>query len=812
MEDQNTLARAWSADRWWEVQLPIKHIDLGSRQQQYAFRRDEPMSLGLPTSSWRVKVYELLEEEWVDRGTGYCYGELVDDDKAARIVVKNEQDEQDILLRSTVQGDTQYQKQQDTLIVWTEPNKNDVALSFQEVEGCSNLCDFLVYIQNTKERNISILSVITTDDETEYTELIAGPVKYPPIPPTLDNLDEVIECLSLSVINAFYKDLMIKFILESNYIDEILRLFGAAERKQTLGHLYNLCRVVKILFLMNDNTIFEALLKNENIMTIIGILEYDPDFPNYKLNYRDYLDSQTRFNEVLPIQNEAIRLKIMQTYKLQFLKDNILIRLLDDNIFSMLSSMIYFNQLEIIQHFQSSDDYFKRLFDLYEGSAFGEAAPLPRGEVLEKRRDTIRFIHSLSLVIKNFQTTQRNALYGNLIKNGLFRLIDFALNDAESNSTKILGTELMISILNQDVNLLVQPSDTPNDDPDDHFILLFNVLVNLLKNDGDINLKSQICDILKNLFELSAFHINANKTSFITSFESIAHNLFEPLKSLSPDSKLVSNSVLNTLYQHLADMLFFFLQHHQIYAMTFIEKHNLFRGIRILSLHHPSNLVRLSALKCIKQSFMMNNMELTQTLLDHDMLLPLINIINKMRNRNNLIHSACLEFFSSLSFAVLSNVSEIPKSTLLLLKHLMEHHGDNLTGLQHLNIYSSLQTRYRELESNGHFAEYKQQEQQSADENKESDNSETHSDAESTILKQKGSLKRYQSLDISDYTDQHRPQKRRVSKEEKPQGNNTPPTNNSHPHESKSAASGLKKTLSSASKKLSIKFSRDKDK
>ncbi|KAA8902213.1 hypothetical protein TRICI_005929 [Trichomonascus ciferrii] len=762
------------------------------------------MSLGLPTSSWRVKVYKLLEEEWVDRGTGYCYGELVEGDETARIVVKNEQDEQDILLRSTVQGDTQYQKQQDTLIVWTEPNKNDVALSFQEVEGCSNLCDFLVYIQNTKERNISILSVITTDDETEYTELIAGPVRYPPIPPTLDNLDEVIECLSLSVINAFYKDLMIKFILESSYIDEILRLFSAAERKQTLGHLYNLCRVVKILFLMNDNAIFEVLLKNENIMTIIGVLEYDPDFPNYKLNYREYLDSQTRFNEVVPIQNEAVRLKIMQTFKLQFLKDNILIRLLDDNIFSMLSSMIYFNQLEIIQHFQSSDDYFKRLFDLY-----GDVSE--DGKDLEKRRDTARFIHNLSLVIKNFQTTQRNALYGNLIKNGLFRLIDFALNDTDSNPTKILGTELMISILNQDVNLLVQPNDTPNDDPDDHFILLFNVLVNLLKNDGDINLKSQICDILKNLFELSTFHINANKVAFIKRFENIALNLFEPLKALTPDDKLESNSVRNTLYQHLADMLFFFLQHHQVYAMTFIKKHDLFTGIRILSLQHPSNLVRLSALKCIKQSFMMNNMELTQTLLDGDMLRPLINIINKMRNRNNLIHSSCLEFFSSLSFAVLSNVSEIPKSTLLLLKHLMEHHGDDLAGLQHMNIYTSLLTRYRELDANGHLAEY---EQQAPDENKESDNSETHSDAESKILKQKGSLKRYQSLDISDYTDQHRPQKRRVSKEDKPQENQTPtpPTNNNHSAESKNAASGLKKTLSSASKKLSLKFSRDKDK
>ena len=32
-----------------------------------------------------------------------------------------------------------YQKQQDTLIVWTEQNGTDMALSFQEPEGCASI-------------------------------------------------------------------------------------------------------------------------------------------------------------------------------------------------------------------------------------------------------------------------------------------------------------------------------------------------------------------------------------------------------------------------------------------------------------------------------------------------------------------------------------------------------------------------------------------------------------------------------------------------------------------------------------------------
>lgn len=42
-----------------------------------------------------------------------------------------------MLLETKIQKDDGYQKQQDTLIVWTEANGTDMALSFQEAEGCA---------------------------------------------------------------------------------------------------------------------------------------------------------------------------------------------------------------------------------------------------------------------------------------------------------------------------------------------------------------------------------------------------------------------------------------------------------------------------------------------------------------------------------------------------------------------------------------------------------------------------------------------------------------------------------------------------
>jgi protein phosphatase 4 regulatory subunit 3 len=54
-----------------------------------------------------------------------------------RVFVESEDQPERMLLETKIQKDDGYQKQQDTLIVWTESNGTDMALSFQEAEGCA---------------------------------------------------------------------------------------------------------------------------------------------------------------------------------------------------------------------------------------------------------------------------------------------------------------------------------------------------------------------------------------------------------------------------------------------------------------------------------------------------------------------------------------------------------------------------------------------------------------------------------------------------------------------------------------------------
>ena len=88
----------------------------------------------------RVKLYELnAERQWDDKGTGHVSSTYVERLKGISLVVRSEQDGS-LLLESKIQSDTAYQKQQETLIVWSEGDNFDLALSFQERGGCDKIC------------------------------------------------------------------------------------------------------------------------------------------------------------------------------------------------------------------------------------------------------------------------------------------------------------------------------------------------------------------------------------------------------------------------------------------------------------------------------------------------------------------------------------------------------------------------------------------------------------------------------------------------------------------------------------------------
>lgn len=221
----------------------------------------------------RVKVYELKNNDWYDRGTGFCSGQLVTSPNMphehpdARIVVQSEDDPTHTLLETRITKDDGYQKQQDTLIVWTESNGVDMALSFQEAEGCSATWDFVADIQ-------SRLAALAPDDALADDLLEpAQPIRLPE--PQLGRLDEIEAAIRAAAQTVAGRDALTKLIMNPNqlYILKLTPLVAMAEDLESLADLHRLCTIMKHLILLNDTQIIEFVVTDEAVMGVVGALE-----------------------------------------------------------------------------------------------------------------------------------------------------------------------------------------------------------------------------------------------------------------------------------------------------------------------------------------------------------------------------------------------------------------------------------------------------------------------------------------------------------------------------------------------------------
>lgn len=101
----------------------------------------------------------------------------------------------------------------------------------------------------------------------------------------------------------------------------------------------------------------------------------DPEFPTYKASYRDFLRASATYQRTFEFKDDTVQRKIAQTYRLQYLKDVVLARVIDDSTFNVLNSFILFNQIDIINYIIGENPFLGELFRGFitsgTGAAFG---------------------------------------------------------------------------------------------------------------------------------------------------------------------------------------------------------------------------------------------------------------------------------------------------------------------------------------------------------------------------------------------------------------------------------------------------------
>ncbi|KAG6017563.1 hypothetical protein E4U54_006311 [Claviceps lovelessii] len=637
------------------------------------------------TDKKRVKVYELRDNDWYDRGTGFCTATFIATEegrKDPRVLVESEEHPERLLLETKIQKEDGFQKQQETLIVWQEPGSGtDMALSFQEAEG-----RFVSSVQQTLSSNLGGDDGLSDDLAMDVPSAINLPAAE------LGNLSEIESSMRIMSSSANGRDALAKFIMADDYIGKLIPLVEMAEDLESLPDLHRLCNIMKTIILLNDTTIIEYAVSDECLFGVVGALEYDPDFPSHKANHRHWLDNQSRYKEVIPIEDEQTRHKIHQTYRLQYLKDVALARILDDPTFSVLNSLIFFNQVEIVQHLQSNQAFLSELFGIFDVRCRDD----------KKKKEAVLFIQQCCSIAKGIQAPARQSLFNQMIAHGLLQIIHFGLRHADVG-VRVGATDILISIMDHDPQTIRQ---TVYRQMHDSQPSLLDSLIDLLLIEVDLGVKSQISDALKVLVdqgnpppcpdftrmngEFPAGRVRPQPLAdpqqelfLIRLYERSAPKLFKPLFDLETQTKLDFGAHQASIYTYLVEILAFFVRQHHRFSRYFVMNYNLVERVSQL-LKGSEKYLQLVAIRFFRCLVGMQDDFYIKQITEKQALSPALDVLIETLPRDNLLSSACLDLFE---FIKKENIKD-------LVKCLVGNRRESLARLSYMPTIQDLILRY----------------------------------------------------------------------------------------------------------------------
>ncbi|KAH9999811.1 component of IIS longevity pathway SMK-1-domain-containing protein [Russula vinacea] len=623
----------------------------------------------------RVKVYELINSRWVDQGTALCFGQY--EDGEAALVAKAESNMSEIILKTTIRSSDVYQRQQDTLIVWTEPDGVDYALSFQDPEGCLELWNFI--------------------------------------------LSWAIRALSRT---QAIKDKICEYIQRADYIKAMIDVMHQAEDLENLENLHSLCSLMQTILLMSDHSMYEHILDDDHFYGVLGMLEY-------------FLRETTRFHQPISIRDPVIQRKIHHTYRLLFLKDVVLARALDDSTFNVLNSCIIFNQIDIITHVQNDVQFLQDIVDLFPGSSPGPSISLngvvkgrtgidadinseglPNGiDEDRRRREVIILIQQLCIMGKNVQLPTRMGLFKTLVDRGIVQPVQWALSQPEGTEPGqqmiAVAGEVLVTLLDHDVNGVREYVVTQCDGFEirqSRDESLLTLLCGLMVRSRDLAVQTVVGDSLKLMLEMPPQEMNEVQTpakpfsrpkddarteKFLDYFYKISvHSLLKPIFDI-PDHKhhplgkkplLLNTSILmiirhldsdlilarekTNLYLSLCDLLSIFALQHSFRSHFFALTSNISSHVATL-LSSKDKHLRLAALRFFRIHLRNNNRNFLTHLSKSEVFKSIVELTIKESRRDTLVNSSCQEFFE---FMRRENIKDV-------IAHIMLNYEDRIKEL-----------------------------------------------------------------------------------------------------------------------------------
>ncbi|XP_026551832.1 serine/threonine-protein phosphatase 4 regulatory subunit 3B isoform X3 [Pseudonaja textilis] len=648
----------------------------------------------------RVKVYTLNEErQWDDRGTGHVSSTYVERLKGMSLLVRAESDGS-LLLESKINPNTAYQKQQDTLIVWSEAENYDLALSFQEKAGCDEIWEKICQVQG-KDPSVEVTQDLIDESEEERFEEMPETSHLIDLPTCeLNKLEEIADLVTSVLSSPIRREKLALALENEGYIKKLLQLFQLCENLENTEGLHHLYEIIRGILFLNKATLFEVMFSDECIMDVVGCLEYDPALAQPK-RHREFLTKTAKFKEVIPITDSELRQKIHQTYRVQYIQDIILPTpsVFEENFLSTLTSFIFFNKVEIVSMLQEDEKFLSEVFAQLTDEATDD----------DKRRELVNFFKEFCAFSQTLQPQNRDTFFKTLAKLGILPALEIVMGmddlQVRSAATDIFSylVEFSPSMVREFVMQEAQQSD------DD--ILLINVVIEQMICDTDPELGGavQLMGLLRTLIDPENMLATANvrkwkgkteKSEFLNFFYNhCMHVLTAPLLANTSEDKTDKDAVVanknNTIcpdnYQTaqllalILELLTFCVEHHTYHIKNYIMNKDLLRRVLVL-MNSKHTFLALCALRFLRRIIGLKDEFYNRYITKGNLFEPVINALLDNGTRYNLLNSAVIELFEFI------RVEDIKSLT----AHIVENFYKALESIEYVQTFKGLKTKYEQ--------------------------------------------------------------------------------------------------------------------
>ncbi|KAK9823072.1 hypothetical protein WJX81_007297 [Elliptochloris bilobata] len=595
------------------------------------------------------------------------------------LVVISEEDMHRTLLIHRISLEDIYQRQgEDTIITWSDPEiGTDIALSFQEAVGCNHIWEHVQQVQSqfqrTKAGGASSEAAVRRRyvDEFEQASVSlegdfgdgpgAKPVELPE--PEMGNLAELARMLG--ELSLYQRDRVAGRMLRNGYVRRLLDLFRACEDLEDSESLRHLHAILRGTIMLNDTSLLEVLLSEENVMDVVGALEYDPELAG-RQRHREFLRERVVFKEVVPITDAGLRAKIHQTYRLSYLKDVVLPRVLDDATFATLSSLILFNNVEVLMALQADARFLPELF-----AALRRAGPADAAFA-----DRLAFLRELTGLARHLQAGARAALLCKLAGLGLFEAAGAALASG-SEALRLRALDVLLAAVAHDPGPLREHLLRPEGRP------LLGLLLQPLLAGGAVGLQEGALELLRALLDPEGAPATVQSNGFLELFYTThMGQLVGVLAAVAePEGAKAAPSALGLI----VELLCFCVQHHSFRIKYYVLRNKVVESVLGL-LGRREKWLGVAAVRFLRACVGLKDEFYNRYLIRNNLFEPVIAAFLANGARYNLLNSAVLEL---VEFVRKENVRG-------LVSHLVEAFAPRLAAVDYVDTFEQLRTRHEQ--------------------------------------------------------------------------------------------------------------------